>query len=176
MYLTCFDRKQKNCNNLFEVYAKSRKRKRCRTHLDSLKTVQQLEGKFCLIPGEKLCRKCWMHTKNILHCHNSPTSSSLLEDATKFSESLSAENNSSLLDDSLAVCGVSPFNSSKKLKCQKLFHANKKIEKITQKLEKTFSTKGVNIATCSPPPATRANDEKDFDQLELKLNSCQQLP
>ena len=88
---------------------------------------------------------------------------SMSEDATEFSESSSAENNSTLLDYSLAVCGVSPFKSSGKSKRQKLFHANKKMEKITQKLEKIFYTKGVNIATCSPPPATRSNDEKDFD-------------
>ena len=62
MYLACFDKKQKNCNNPFDVHAKSRKRKQRRgTHLVSLKTAQQLEGKFCLIPGEKLCRECWMH-------------------------------------------------------------------------------------------------------------------
>ena len=70
----------------------------------SLKTAQQLEEKFCLIPGEKLCRECWLHTKNILHGHNSPTSSSISEDATEFSESSFAENNSTLLDDSLAAC------------------------------------------------------------------------
>ena len=52
----------------------------------SLKTAQQLEGKFCVITGEKWCRKCWMHTKNILYCHNSPTFSSLSQDATEFSE------------------------------------------------------------------------------------------
>ena len=72
----------------------------------SLKTAQQLEGKFCLIPEETLCKECWTHTKNILHGQNSPTSSSVLEDATEFSESSFAENYSSLLDDSLAACGV----------------------------------------------------------------------
>ena len=77
MYLTCFVKKQKNCNNLFDVHAKTRKRKQRRgTHSVRLKSAQKLEGKFCLIPGEKLCRECWMHTKNILHDHNSPTSSS----------------------------------------------------------------------------------------------------
>ena len=44
-----------------------------------------------------------MHTKNILHGHNSPISSSLSEDATELSESKSAENNFTLLDDSLHV-------------------------------------------------------------------------
>ena len=172
MYLTCFDKKQKNCNNPFDIYPKSRKRKQRRgTHSVSLKTAQQLEGKFCLIPGEKLCRKCWIHTKNILHGHHSPTSSSISEDATEFSESSSAENYSTLLDDSLAACGVSPLKSSGKSKHQKLFPANKKIEKVTQKLEKAFYTKGVNIAPCSPPPATRSNDEKDFAQLMLELKT-----
>ena len=48
MYLTCFDKKQKNCNSPFDVHAKSRKRKqRHGTHSVSLKTAQQLEGKFC---------------------------------------------------------------------------------------------------------------------------------
>ena len=112
-----------------------------------------------------------MHSKNILGGHNSPIFSSLSEDATELSESTSAENNSTLLDDSLAACGVSPFNTSEKSKCQQLFHANKKIEKVTQKLQKTFSTKGVNIATCSPPPATRTNDEKGFDQLLFELQT-----
>ena len=45
----------------------------------SLKTAQQLEGKFCLMSGEKLCRECWIHTKNIWRGHNSPTSSSISE-------------------------------------------------------------------------------------------------
>ena len=37
MYLTCFDKKQNNCNNLFDIHAKSRKRKQRRgTHLVSL--------------------------------------------------------------------------------------------------------------------------------------------
>ena len=112
-----------------------------------------------------------MHTKIILHGHNSPASSSLSEDATEFSESSSAENNSTLLDNSLAACGISPFKSSGKSKRQELFYANKKIEKITQKLANGFSTKGVNIATCFPPPATRSNDEKDFDQLMLELKA-----
>ena len=67
-----------------------------------------------------------MHTKNILRGHNSPTSLSLSEDVTEFSELSSAENNSTLLDDSLTVCGVSPFKSSGKSKHQKLFHADKK--------------------------------------------------
>ena len=40
-----------------------------------------------------------MHTKNILHGCNSPISTSLLEYATEFSESTSAENNSTLLDE-----------------------------------------------------------------------------
>ena len=135
----------------------------CGTHSVGSKTVPKLEGKFCLIPGEKLCRECWMHTKNILHGHNSPTSSSLSENATEFSESSSVENKSTLLDYSLAACGVSPFKSSGKSKYQKVFHADKKIEKIAQKLEKAFSTNRVNIATCFPPPATRSNDEKDFN-------------
>ena len=70
------------------------------------------------------------------------------------------------------------FRSSGKSKRQKLFHAHKTIEKVTQKLEKAFSTKGVNVATCSLPPATTTNDEKDFDQLmfELKTKFLQQLP
>ena len=76
-----------------------------------------------------------------------------------------------MLDDSIAACGVSPSKSSAKSKCQKLFHANKKTEKVKQKLEKAFSTKGVNIATCFPPPATRSNDEKDFDLLMLELKT-----
>ena len=53
-----------------------------------------------------------MHTKNILPGHNFPISSSLSEDATELSKSTSAENNSTLLDDSLAACGVSPFKNS----------------------------------------------------------------
>ena len=85
-----------------------------------------MKRKFCFILGEKLCRECWMHTKNILRGHNSPTSLSLSEDVTEFSELSSAENNSTLLDDSLTVCGVSPFKSSGKSKHQKLFHADKK--------------------------------------------------
>ena len=106
-----------------------------------------------------------------MHGHNSASSSSISEDAIEFSESSSAENNLTLIDDSLAACGVSPFKISGKSKRQKLFHANKKIEKVTQKLEKAFSTKGVNRTTCFPPPATRRNDEKDFDQLMLQLNT-----
>ena len=82
-----------------------------------------------------------MHTKNILHGHNSPTSSSISKDATELFESSSAKNNSTLLDDSLAACGVSPFKSSGKSKCPKLFHANKKIEKVTQKLKRLFLQK-----------------------------------
>ena len=109
-----------------------------------------------------------MHTQNILHGHKSPASSRITEDATKFSESSSAESNSTLLDDSPAANRVSSFKSSGKSKRQKLFHANKKTEKVTQKLEKVFSTKGVNIAACSQPPATRSNDEKDFDQIMLE--------
>ena len=63
MYLTCFDKKQKNCNNLFDIHAKSRKRKQQHgTHLVSSQMAKQLERKFCLIPGEKLCRECWMYT------------------------------------------------------------------------------------------------------------------
>ena len=93
------------------------------------------------------------------------------EDATEFYESSSAENYTTLLDDSLAACGVSPFKSSGKSKRQKLFHTNKKIEKVTQKLEKAFYTKGVNIAACSPPRARRSNDEKDLDKLMLKLKT-----
>ena len=53
----------------------------------------------------------------------------------------------------------------------KSFFADKKMKKITQKLEKIFYTKGVNIATCSPPPSTRTNDEKYFDQLILELKT-----
>ena len=52
----------------------------------------------------------------------------------------------------------------------KSFFMQKKIEKVTQKLEKAFSTKGVNMAACSPKPATRSNDEKDFDQFMLELD------
>ena len=125
--------------------------------------IAQLEGKFCLIPGEKLCRECWIHTKNILHGHNSSTCLSISEDVTEFFESSSAENYSTLLDNSLAACGESPFKS----KCQKLCYVNKKIEKVTQKLEKAFYTR-VNIAACYPPPATRSNDEKHSDQLKLE--------
>ena len=136
----------------------------------SLKTAQQLEEKFSLI-REKLHTECWIHTKNILHGYNSPTSSSISEDATEFSESSYAENYSTLLDDLLAACGVSPFKSSGKSKRQKLFHANKKIETVIQKFEKAFYTKGVNIAAGSPPSATRTNDEKDFDQLIFKLRT-----
>ena len=33
--------------------------------------AKQLQGKFCLIPGEKLCGESWMYTKNILDGHNS---------------------------------------------------------------------------------------------------------
>ena len=45
------------------------------------------------------------------------------------------------------------------------------MEKVTQKLDKAFSTKGVNIAACSPPPATRSNHQKDFDELMLELKT-----
>ena len=102
---------------------------------------------------------------------------SILEDATEFSESSSAENNSTLLDDSLAACGVSPFKSSGKLKCQKLFHANKKIEKVTQKLEQTFSTKRVNIAVCSHHQLQEVMMKKILTSLCLsyRLNFCNQL-
>jgi len=114
-------------------HPKSKKRKqRHGTHSVSLQTVQQLEGKFCLTPGEKLCRTCWMHIKSTLDDHDSAASLSLSEEPREFSESSSTEEYLSLLDDSLAACGVSPFKSIGKSKCQKLFHANKKIEKVTK--------------------------------------------
>ena len=178
MYLTCFDKKQNNCNNLFDIHAKSRKRKQRRgTHLVSLQIAKQLEGKFGLIPGEKLCRECWMYTKNILDDHNSPSEDagmqelSLSKDARESLESSSAENYSTLLDDSLAACKVSPFKSTGKSKCQKLFHASQKTEKVTKTLEKAFSTKGVDIAICCTPSTTRSTDEKNFDQLMFELKT-----
>ena len=106
--------------------------------------AKQLEGKFCLIPGEKLCKECWMYTKNILDGYNSASEDasmqelSLSEDARESSESSSAENYSTLLDDSLAACKVSSFKSTGKSKRQKLFHASQKIEKVTKKLEGFF--------------------------------------
>ena len=48
--------------------------------------AKQLEGKFCLILGEKLCRECWMYTKNILDGYNSPS-----KDASMQELSLSAD-------------------------------------------------------------------------------------
>ena len=130
-----------------------------------------------MIPGEKLCRECWMYTKNILDGHNSPSEDagmqelSLSKDAQESLESSSAENYSTLLDDSLAACKVSPFKSTGKSKCQKLFHASQKIEKVTKTLEKAFSTKGVNIAICCTPSTTRSTDEKNFDQLMFELKT-----
>ena len=139
--------------------------------------AKQLEGKFCLIPGKKLCRECWMYTKNILDGYNSPSEDasmqelSLSEDARESSESSSAENYSTLLDDSLAACKVSPFKSTRKSKRQKLFHGSQKIEKVTKKFEKAFSTKGVDIAIYCTPSITRSTDEKDFDQLMFELKT-----
>ena len=62
-------------------------------------------------------------------------------DVAEFSKSSSAGNYSPLVDDLLAACRVSPFKSSGKSKRQKLFHANKKIEKVMLKLEKVFLQK-----------------------------------
>ena len=94
--------------------------------------AKQLEGKFCLIPGEKLCRECWMYTKNILDGYNSPSKDasmqelSLSADVRESSESSSAENYSTLLDDSLAACKESSFKSTGKSKRQKLSMQAKK--------------------------------------------------
>ena len=90
---------------------------------------------------------------------------SLSEDAKESSESSSAKYHLASLDDSLAAFKISPFKSTGKSKHQKLIQANKKIDKVTKKLEKAFATKGIDVATSSTPPNLRSKDEKDFDQL-----------
>ena len=93
----------------------------------SLQIAKQLNGNFCLIPGEKLCRECWMYTKNILDGHNSPLENasmqelSLSEDAQKSLKSSSAENYSTLLNDSLAACKLSPFKAQENQSAKSFF-------------------------------------------------------
>ena len=109
----------------------------------ALQTAQQLKRKFCLLPGEKFCRECWMYRKDTLSSHHSPSFLSLLEDAKESSESSSAENHSALLDDSLAAFKVSPFKSTGKSKHQKLILTNKNINQVTEKLKRAFAIKGL---------------------------------
>jgi len=112
----------------------SQKRKQRRgTHVVSLQTAQQLDGKFGLIPGEKPCRECWIHTKNILDGPMSLTPSTLSETTAESSESSSVETYP-LLDDALAACGVSSFKNYRKVETSKPFSCKQKNRKSYQKL------------------------------------------
>ena len=115
VYLTCFEKKQ-----ILMFMQHQEKKQKCGSHSVTLQTAQQLEEKFCLLSGEKLFRECWIYTTDTLSSHHSPSFLSVSEDTKESSESSSAENHSTLLNDSLAALAVSPFKSTGKSKRQKL--------------------------------------------------------
>ena len=162
--------KQKNCNNPFGVHNSKKKRKQLKEkkkkHSVTISLAQQLSNFFELIPGQKLCKQCWDHTKTYVNKETSDELEISLESSCNEAEEIALSN----LDNSLTVCGVSPFKTQGKTKRQKILHATKKIQKVTKKLETHFSFKGIEVLT-SGDAANNSDIQKskDFDILMHKL-------
>ena len=130
-YISCYESKQKNCSNPFNIHIKTKKTKQYQQgqYAITLKLANLLKGKLQLIPSQKLCRECWKKVTTISISLSSPQYFSSLSENGNSSASLSSyEDDIISLDNSLTACGVSPFKSFGKSKQQKLNHVNKKME------------------------------------------------
>ena len=128
--------------------------------------AQQLSDFFELIPGQKLCKQCWDHTKTYVNKETSDELEISSESSCNEAEEIASSN----LDNSLTACGVSPFKTQGKTKRQKILHATNKIQKVTKKVETHFSSKGIEVLT-SGNAANNSDIQKskDFDILMHEL-------
>lgn len=166
MFLSCYEVKQKKCNNPFGLHSKSKKKLRQGQYTIPLAMAEALDQNTlhaALIPGQKLCKDCWRKAKAMQEqSESSSCSDSISEDC----------NDSSIvvLDSSLAACGVSPFKSKGKTQRQKETHAQKKVSQAAKNLETAFSTSGINLASTSKTTNSETpSDESDLDQMMMEL-------
>ena len=172
-YLTCFESKQKSCNNPFGLHNSTKKRKQRQGQYSiTVALAQQLETFFELIPGQKLCKQCWDYTKTYANDETSDKHEYPSESSSNEAEQIAA----SSLDDSLAACGVSPFKTKGKSNRQKIFQAHKKIQKVTKNLETVFSLKGIDLpeAACTSEVGSTSTSAKTEDDLIILMHQLKE--
>ena len=152
--LTYYEKKQKHCCNPFNAHSNAAGKKKAKGHMTiQLEIAKQLllttPVSTTIIPGNKVCNKCWQDIQAVLSNPAGNVSLPLSDQSSDDFQSPDEEYDSSL-NASLQSCGVSPFKSKGLRPSQKSTSANKKMERVTAHLHAAFEEQGVTLPPTNP--------------------------
>ena len=178
MFIGCYEAKQKKCINPYGLHYHSKKKKMRQgqyTITLEMACAHQNNSSLetALIPGQKLCKDCWLKTKCSQELIESSSCSESYEsncsDSSQCDQDLQ-DSSIIVMDTSLAACSVSPFKSKGKSHKQKEACAKRKVTQATKNLEAAFFSTGINLSTNSQPTSSKKSlAETDIDQMMKEL-------